>query len=134
MVSGYGGYYNNGQGTVGYGSGQQRGQYIYCYIDNGNIVQVDTSSTGQSNKVVGVVSQVYDSLSNELNDLRDTCMGYYNKLVELGAITVPKTPEEISETQSKVLEEILDGFKMLNSRLEKLENKEALDNEHTENI
>lgn len=121
MNSGYG----YGQPTTG---GNYKPTYFYCYVDNGNIVQVDPYNTNSAGKVIGVTSQTYEYISNELNELNITCAGYYDKLVEEGFIKVPKTAEEISIVQSEIFEKIL-------ARLEKLEQKEIVsDNEHTENI
>lgn len=121
-TGGYAGNYPNYSGSSGY-----KQSYLYCYVDNGNIVQIDPYSTNSGGKVIGVITPVHESVINELNDLRDTCMGYYNKLVEAKLIKVAKTPEEIADTTNEVLVKILE-------RLEKLEQKEVEStNEHTEN-
>lgn len=101
----------------------QRQMYYNCYVDNGNIIYLDPYSTNRGGTVIGVISDIHNNAIAELNDLRDTVDRYYNKLVELGAIVVPKTPEQISNAINEVFEKIL-------TRLEKLEQKEVVkDNE-----
>lgn len=63
-------------------------QYI---IENDDILNIDFY--GNKNKV-GVTTKKYEELSN-------ICDKYYNKLVELGAITPPKTQEQIIQEQTQ---------------------------------
>lgn len=59
----------------------------YCTVEDGIIYEFNPLLNGSKNRV-GVTDAVY----NELKAISDE---YYKKLVELGAITPPKTQEQI---------------------------------------
>lgn len=69
-------------------------QYI---IENDDILNIDFY--GNKNKV-GVTTKKYEELSN-------ICDKYYNKLVELGAITPPKTQEQIIQEQTQLMQQMI---------------------------
>lgn len=72
-----------------------------AYTDGKNIYQLQPLGMGQNQKViVGVTQQTYD----ELQEMTDK---YYNKLVELGVITPPKTAEEIAAEQQQAMQDML---------------------------
>lgn len=66
---------------------------FFCGIDGDTIVQYDQY---RGSRVIGKTLEAY-------NELEQTTTEYYNKLVELGVIVPPKTPEE----QNKELQETL---------------------------
>lgn len=101
-------------------------QVFTAFVNDGYIYERDPYMREQP-RIIGVVMNMFDNVSKDASDLRDTCTQYYNKLVELGEIKIPKTAEEISEANNKALEKILD-------RLEKLENKEMVKDECTDDI
>lgn len=88
------------------------GQFV-ALVENGLIYQIN-SFTGQKTKV-GVVQQTYD----ELQGITD---GYYNKLVELGVIIPPKTPEQVIEEQQKAMQDMFALIKDLKQEVEVLKN------------
>lgn len=88
------------------------GQFVAC-VENGNIYQFN-SFTGQK-LLVGVTQQTFD----ELQSITD---GYYNKLVEVGVITPPKTPEQIIEEQQKAMQDMYGLIKDLKAEVEVLKN------------
>lgn len=68
---------------------------IWCIIDGDIIYQTDMTGSKQR---IGVIDNVY-------NELSTTTQSYYDKLVELKAITPPKTAEQLAkETQDTMLE------------------------------
>lgn len=65
---------------------------FFCMVDGGIIYQVDTY-----NKVpIGYTNDAYNEVIKTLDE-------YYARLVELGEIVPPKTPEEINAELQKAL-------------------------------
>lgn len=54
--------------------------------------------------VIGVTNKAYEDLNKITEE-------YYNKLVELGVIVPEKTPEQIQQEQSKLMQELLQQIK-----------------------
>ena len=102
----------------------QGNNFVAILDTEGNIHQVERSG----NIHVGVDLQTIAELKNEIQEQQEVIENYYNKLVELGVIEVPKTAEEIAldvaEKQLKLAEETaLNQQKMINNQnsvLEKL--------------
>lgn len=88
------------------------GQFVAC-VENGFIYQFN-SYTGQKIQV-GVTQQTFD----ELKTITD---GYYDKLVEVGVITPPKSPEAIIEEQQKAMQDMFSLIKDLKAEVEVLKN------------
>jgi hypothetical protein len=65
--------------------------------------------------LIGVTQQSYD-------ELQGICQGYYDKLVELGAIKPPKTPEQLQAEQAQAMADMLDVIKGLKQEVEELKN------------
>lgn len=87
-----------------------------AYTDGKNIYQLQPLGMGQNQKViVGVTQQTYD----ELKEVTDK---YYDKLVELGVITPPKTAEEIAAEQHQAMQDMLAIIKDLKTEVEELKN------------
>ena len=73
-------------------AGYSGGNCMMCVIDNGDIFQTDYF--GNRQQLIGKTSSAYA-------ELETTTQQYYDKLVELGVITPPKTQEQLmSEMQS----------------------------------
>ena len=92
---------------------------FYCYVSNDDIYHYNGD-------VVGVSISKYKQVEEALLKCK-------NRLIELGEIKMPKTPEEIIKEQSEMLEKqakILDN--VMNMYTELKEKVEAV-NEHTEN-
>ena len=87
-----------------------------AYTDGKNIYQLQPLGMGQQQKViVGVTQQTFD----ELQEMTDK---YYDKLVELGVITPPKTAEEIAAEQQQAMQDMLAIIKDLKTEVEELKN------------
>lgn len=87
----------------------------YCTVEDGIIYEFNPLLNGSKNRV-GVTDAVY----NELKAISDE---YYKKLVELGAITPPKTPEEIQAETMQVMSGLLEQMKAMKLELEGLKNE-----------
>jgi hypothetical protein len=87
-------------------------QYI---IENDDILNIDFY--GNKNKV-GVTTKKYEELSN-------ICDKYYNKLVELGAITPPKTQEQIIQEQTQLMHEMINQMAQMKQEIEVLKNAKS---------
>lgn len=87
-----------------------------AYTDGKTIYQLQPLGMGQSQKmVVGVTQQTFD----ELKEMTDK---YYNKLVELGVIVPPKTPEQIQQEQQQAMQDMLSVIRDLKAEVEELKN------------
>lgn len=89
--------------------------------EQGNIYE---ASTGRKRQIVGVDSQREQELLNQINDMQVTIDNYYEKLVELGVITPPKTAEEIATEQaaqqSQINQSLLEAINSLKSEIKEL--------------
>lgn len=87
-----------------------------AYTDGKTIYQLQPVGFGQQQKVVvGVTQQTFD----ELKEMTDK---YYNKLVELGVIVPPKTPEQIQQEQQQAMQDMLAIVRDLKAEVEELKN------------
>lgn len=109
-----------------------------CIIDGNNIFEVDYTG---NKKCVGVIAQVYKDLEDNLEtaiikaeEYKEKANGYEKKLVELGVIQLPKTPEEIQQEILNGIEKLTNFAMNLDKRLEVLENESSSDNEGSETI
>lgn len=102
------------------------GQFV-GFVEGNTIYQLTAFGFGQQQKVpIGVVQQTFD----ELQAITDS---YYDKLVELGVITPPKTAEELAAEQQKVIADMYDIIKGLKSEIEELKgNGHQKDSTNTE--
>lgn len=87
-------------------------QTITCMIENGNIMQVDFYGNKQ---IVGVTTEAYKELEKISTE-------YYNKLVELGAIVPPKTPEQIQQETMQMMSEMMAQMQKMKAEMEELKN------------
>lgn len=85
---------------------------LTCFIDGENIVQVDYMGT---RKIVGKTMAAY-------GELESTATEYYNKLVELGVIEVPKTPEEMVKEMQKNMNDMAAVIAALTSEIKEMKN------------
>jgi len=77
----------------------------YCTVEDGIIYEINPLYTGQKQRV-GVTDNVY-------NELKSISEEYYNKLVELGAIVPPKTPEQIQAETMQMMSSMLAEMKSM---------------------
>lgn len=86
-------------------------QFMGC-CDGRNIYIINNFS---QKTLVGVTQQAYD-------ELQGICQGYYDKLVELGVIKPPKTPEQLQAEQAQAMADMLAVIKGLKQEVEELKN------------
>lgn len=84
-------------------------------IDQDGIIY--EAGTGRKRQVVGIDTQKEQEYIKTIAELRETLDNYYNKLVSLGVITPPKTPEEIAAEQLKLAQEQAAQQAEINSKL-----------------
>ena len=87
----------------------------YCTVEDGIIYEINPLYTGQKQRV-GVTDNVY-------NELKSISEEYYNKLVELGAIVPPKTPEQIQAETIQMMSSMLAEMKSMKQEMEELKNE-----------
>ena len=87
----------------------------YCTVEDGIIYEINPLYTGQKQRV-GVTDTVY-------NELKSISEEYYNKLVELGAIIPPKTPEQIQAETIQMMSSMLAEMKSMKQEMEELKNE-----------
>ena len=87
----------------------------YCTVEDGIIYEINPLYTGQKQRV-GVTDTVY-------NELKSISEEYYNKLVELGAIIPPKTPEQIQAETMQMMSSMLAEMKSMKQEMEELKNE-----------
>jgi hypothetical protein len=76
--------------------GYSASNMIMCFVDGENIVQQDYIGNRQ---IVGKTAAAYA-------ELEQTTQEYYNKLVELGVIVPPKTPEDTMAEMQKNMDQL----------------------------
>lgn len=104
-----------------------------CTVEDGIIYEVNTLYGNKTR--VGVT----DSKYNELKSLADD---YYKKLVDLGVITPPKTPEQIQQETMQIMSSMMEQMKAMQAEMEVLRNERSNDGaaarnesaEHTETV
>ena len=64
------------------------------------------ATSGRKRNIVGIDDQRHSELLKQISDMQGVIDNYYEKLVELGAITPPKTPEQIAQEQAAQQAEI----------------------------
>ena len=87
----------------------------YCTVEDGIIYEINPLYAGQKQRV-GVTDSVY-------NELKSISEEYYNKLVELGAIVPPKTPEQIQAETMQMMSSMLAEMKSMKIEMEELKNE-----------
>lgn len=70
--------------------------------ENGDIFE---ASTGRQRQKVGVDSQREQELLTQMTEMQSVIDNYYDKLIELGAIVPPKTPDQIASEQLEIAQE-----------------------------
>lgn len=91
-------------------SGYSGGTYLMCIIDGEDIVQFDMFGGRQ---VIGKTGAAY-------SELEATTQQYYDRLVELGEITPPKTQEQMMTEMQSAMADMADIIKGLSARVKEL--------------
>lgn len=84
---------------------------MMCVIDNGDIFQTDYF--GNRQQLIGKTSSAYA-------ELEATTQEYYDKLVELGVITPPKTQEELMGEMQSAMSDMAAVIKNLTDQVKEL--------------
>lgn len=87
----------------------------YCLVEDGIIYEINPIYGGQRQRV-----GVTDAKFQELKNISDE---YYKKLVELGAITPPKSPEELQAETMQLMAGMFSEIKSLKGEMEALKNE-----------
>lgn len=84
------------------------------------------AGAGRKRQAVGIDAQKEQDYQAQIAEMQGVIDNYYNKLVELGAITPPKTPEQIAQEQaaqqSLINEKLLEAISGLQSELNSMKN------------
>lgn len=84
---------------------------MMCVIDNGDIFQTDYF--GNRQQLIGKTASAYA-------ELEATTQQYYDKLVELGIITPPKTQEELMGEMQSAMSDMAAVIKNLTDQVKEL--------------
>lgn len=103
-----------------------------AYADNIFTAMIDEAGviweagTGRKRQAVGIDAQKEQDYQSQISEMQGIIDNYYNKLVELGAIVPPKTPEQIAQDQAAQQSEInlklLEAINSLQAELGELKN------------
>lgn len=93
--------------------------YYSVMIDtNGDIYQINGY---QKAGKIGIDTRKELDYTNTISEMQETLDGYYNKLVELGVITPPKSAEEIAaeaaEQQNAVMVQMLETMQSMQNEI-----------------
>lgn len=92
-------------------AGYSGGNCMMCVIDNGDIFQVDYF--GNRQQLIGKTTSAYA-------ELEATTQEYYDKLVELGVITPPKTQEQLMSEMQSAMSDMAEVIKGLSDQVKEL--------------
>ena len=92
-------------------TGYSGGNCMMCVIDNGDIFQADYF--GNRQQLIGKTSSAYA-------ELEATTQEYYDKLVELGVITPPKTQEQLMSEMQSAMSDMAEVIKGLSAQVKEL--------------
>lgn len=84
---------------------------LMCIIDNGDIYQADYF--GNRQQLIGKTVAAY-------TELESTTQQYYDKLVELGIITPPKTQEQLMSEMQSAMSDMAEIIKGLSAQVKEL--------------
>lgn len=92
---------------------------------DGNIFSANTRNNGTK---IGIDAQREKELLDQISEQEDIIKNYYDKLVELGVIEIPKTPEELAqeqaEQQAMINQQLLEAIGTLNAEIKELKSNE----------
>ena len=92
-------------------AGYSGGNCMMCVIDNGDIFQTDYF--GNRQQLIGKTAAAYE-------ELESTTQQYYDKLVELGVITPPKTQEQLMGEMQSAMSDMAEVIKNLTDQVKEL--------------
>jgi len=91
------------------------------------------AGTGRKRQVIGIDAQKEQEYQQTISQMQETLDNYREKLIELGVIQVPKTPEELaseqlriaqeqSEQQAEINKALLEAISGLQSQIKEMKN------------
>lgn len=90
---------------------------------DGNIYNASMRNTRTK---IGIDAQKESELLAQISEMQETLDNYREKLIELGVIEVPKTPEQIAQEQAEqqaiVNQQLLEAISALNAEVKELRN------------
>ena len=92
-------------------AGYSGGNCMMCVIDNVDIFQTDYF--GNRQQLIGKTAAAYE-------ELESTTQQYYDKLVELGVITPPKTQEQLMGEMQSAMIDMAEVIKNLTDQVKEL--------------
>jgi len=94
---------------------------LYGFVADGEIYSQAYNET----KKIGVTNDIYDALKAEFDTLSAEFQIYKDRLIELGEIEVPLTPEEIAHQQTEITanltQQLLENQKMISKLADRVE-------------
>ena len=91
-----------------------------AYIQGDNIIQADFYGNSTA---VGITNQKAQQLITENKELKELLDKYTNKLVELGVIQKEKTPEEIMQEQTALIQKMSESLTAMQNEIISLKEK-----------
>ena len=95
-------------------SAYQSADTFFCYFNGDDIVQTDLTG---ATRIIGKKIETY-------SELEKTTQQYYDKLVELGVIVPPKTPEQQNKELQEQMLQMAGIMESLKKEIEELKNNE----------
>lgn len=109
----------------------QEHKMVYSNINNTFVACLEDDKIYQLNTFTNQKAQIGFS-AKAYKELQEICDKYYSKLVEVGVIVPPKTPEEIQAEQQKAMSELLQVVQQLKTEVEVLKNGHQASIEHSQ--
>jgi len=85
--------------------------------------------SGRKRTVIGIDAQKEQEYIKQISDMQETITNYYNKLVELHIIEIPKTPEQIAleqaAEQNKINTMLMQAIEQLTQKVGELSNADT---------
>lgn len=100
-----------------------------AYIQGDNIIQADFYGNSTA---VGITNQKAQQIINENKELKELLDKYTNKLVELGVIQKEKTPEEIMQEQTALIQKMSESLTAMQNEIISL--KESKNDRNTRSL
>lgn len=89
------------------------GNQIWCVVEGDTIFQTDLTG---AKAAIGKTNPAYA-------ELESTTQQYYDKLVELGAINPPKSPEQLVQEQQQALLTLAQAVQSMQAELKEMKNE-----------
>lgn len=100
-----------------------------AYVQGDNIIQADFYGNSTA---VGITNQKAQQIINENKELKELLDKYTNKLVELGVIQKEKTPEEIMQEQTALIQKMSESLTAMQNEIISL--KESKNDRNTRSL